>query len=87
MPGAQVAAQHLAFPAAFETDDRVALHRAADRHGGGQYRLRLGRLAETVEGPVHRIDQFRDLLRRDVVVRNVAGDDLGDEVRIGALIL
>src|SRR4051794_1676833 len=87
MPGAQVPAQHLALPAAFKADHRVALYRAADRHGGGQRALRLGRLAEAVESAVHRIDQFGDLLRRDVMVRNVAGDNLGDEVRIGALIL
>ena len=85
--GAQMAAQHLAFPAAVEANDRVALYRTPQRHGRRQHARRIARSGEIVEGAVHRADQLRNLLGRDIVMRHIAGDDLRNKLGIGALIL
>src|SRR5581483_9863461 len=75
----QVAAQHLALPAAVEADDRVALHRTAHRHRGRQDRRRWRDLTKRIKAAIDRSDEFGDLLRRQRVMRQILGHDLRDE--------
>src|SRR5438874_12812815 len=86
MTRVEMPAQHFAFPAAIEADDGVALHRASHRYRRGQRRLRLGGLAETADRAMHRADQLGDLLRRQAVMRDIAGDNPGNQLGIYALI-
>src|SRR5438270_6727633 len=86
MPRVEMPAQQFALPAASEADHGVALHRASHRYRRGQRRLRLDGLAEIADRPVHRADQLGDLLRRQAVMRDIAGDNLGNQLRICALI-
>src|SRR5438876_281749 len=82
MPHAEVTSQGLAFEAAFEADHMVALHRSPDRYGRRSCRLRLDRLAELPDRLLHRGDQSRQLIRGEVMIADIAGNDFGHRAEI-----
>src|SRR5438105_7465862 len=86
MPRVEMAAQHFSLPAAIQADHGITRHRAPHRDSRGQWRLRLDGLAETADRAMHRADQLGDLLGRQAVMRDIAGDNLGNQLRISAWI-
>jgi len=81
--GSEVTPQRLAAKAALETDNMVVLNGALDRHSRHSRRLGLNRRTELADGPLDRGDQRRELVRRQHVISDIAGNDLGDRTQIG----
>ena len=85
VPGRQMTAQLLAAKAAFKTHDIIALYRAPDRNRRrtrSLFRHRRRFAAEAGERLPDYRNQSRELVRCDLVMLDIAGDDARDELRI-----
>jgi hypothetical protein len=77
-----VAPQHLAAPSAFKADHEVPAIGSVDCNSWrGRGEGRRG-LAEFAKRSMYGGDQARKLVRRDLIVYDLALDDFGDEMRI-----
>lgn len=74
--GVNVSTKHLPTPTAVEADDKISLNRASDRDRRGPLGLDgLDRLTETGKRLMYDQDQRWELIGRNLIVPQVAGDD------------
>jgi hypothetical protein len=90
MSGREMPSEHLAAPAAFETNDIIAMNGSADGHRG--YPLDLGFgcwFSESREHLMDRRDERAELVGCDLVSPNVSCDDIASQfsVRCGPLFI
>ena len=80
---AQVALEHGEFFAVFKTDDVIVGHRALNRDGGLLRRLRffLRFVTQITENAVHVPDHIRHFTRRNLVVADISGNNIGGEAK------
>lgn len=81
----EVAAEHLAAPPAFEADHEIPCIRSVDGDCGFGRRRRLQGLPEAGEGSVDDCDKVWEIACGDLVVRDVAANNLGNETGIDRL--
>jgi hypothetical protein len=82
---AQMAAENLCAKPALEANHVILLHRASDRHRWPRRLLHRWGATETGQCAMHLDDQCREVVGRDLVVSQIAANDLGDLMRIDAL--
>jgi hypothetical protein len=77
MAGSEMASEHLAAPAAFQTNDIIAMNGLPDRDGGYPLSVEFGyRFPETDERLMNGRDESSELVEPDLVATHISGDDL-----------
>src|SRR5215831_1484818 len=84
VPSAEVSSQRFSSEAAFEADDVVMLHRSANWYSRSARRRRRCRFSKIPQCLLHRGDQGRQLIWRQRMIADIAGDNLGDGPQIAA---
>src|SRR5260370_23034676 len=81
----EVAAEHLAAPPAFEANHEVPAVGSVDRNSRCLAFGHFGRLPKSGKGAMNGRYKVRKSARRDLVVRDVAANNLSDEIGVDRL--
>ena len=81
--GHEMPPEHLAAPAAFEANDKIALYGSPDRNGRGPLSLGFGyRFSASRERLMDGRDQGREFIGCDLVSPNICSNDIGSDFSI-----
>jgi hypothetical protein len=75
----KVPTQHFAPPTAFKAHDIVGANRLADRDSRAAFWLWFGSFPDCKQRLIHRVDERRYVSERDLVLLDVAADDLSNQ--------